>query len=672
MKKILDLILVFIIIISASFINISKVGAESICNPSDYEYQEIDNDNIEITKYNGNDTDIIIPSEIYGKKVVNLGSGAFRDCNNLKNVVILNGLTNIGGWAFERCTNLVSITIPNSVIEIEGAAFMDCSSLENINLPNNLKSIESSLFWGCINLRSIIIPGDVTKIDNTAFWACYNLTDITLSNDLVEIGEGVFQYCNNLENISLPNSLERIGSGSFCECALKNIILPNNIISIGESAFAFCDNLISITIPDNVDNIGEHAFGYCKNLMSINVSLNNKNFLSKDGMLYDKNKTRLIQAPGGIKTCLISDGVKCIGGGAFEACSNLTKVVVPNSVATFEGYSFNCCTSLVDILIPNGVVNIGERAFWGCQNLKDIIIPRSVVNIGNFAFDTCENIKLNVYSGSYAERYAVENDLAYKIIKHITNISLDKTSLTLNKNATATLKATINPTDTTDSKVLTWTSSNSKIATVNNGVVKGIGVGTATITVKTANGKTAICKVTVQEVKTPTKPKVSITKTKITVKNATYTGKAIKQKVTIKYGNKTLKNGTDYTLSYKNNKNTGKATITIKGKGKYVGSKTITFYIVPKKVTISSVKPGKKQLTVKYKKVTGASGYQIAYSTSKSKGFKYITINSKRASKVIKKLKSKKKYYVKVRAYKTVGKKKYYGAYSNIKNVKVK
>ena len=170
---------------------------------------------------------------------------------------------------------------------------------------------------------------------------------------------------------------------------------------------------------------------------------------------------------------------------------------------------------------------------------------------------------------------------------------------------------------------------------------------------------------------TPLKKSISSLKySKVT--NKTYTGKQIKPSITVKDGKKTLKKGTDYTVSYGKNKNTGKATITIKGKGKYVGSKTITFYIVPKKVTISSVKPGKKQLTVKYKKVTGASGYQIAYSTSKSKGFKYITINSKRASKVIKKLKSKKKYYVKVRAYKTVGKKKYYGAYSNIKNVKVK
>ncbi len=174
--------------------------------------------------------------------------------------------------------------------------------------------------------------------------------------------------------------------------------------------------------------------------------------------------------------------------------------------------------------------------------------------------------------------------------------------------------------------------------------------------------------------KTATIVKKSISKVSIqgVPKTKTYTGKQIKPSVKVYDGKTLLKNKTNYTISYGTNKATGKATIKIVGKGNYSGTITKTFYIVPKKVIISSVKPGKKQLTVKYKKVTGASGYQIGYSTSKSKGFKYITVNSKTVSKVIKKLKSKKNYYVKVRAYKSVGKKKYYGDYSSVKTVKIK
>ena len=157
------------------------------------------------------------------------------------------------------------------------------------------------------------------------------------------------------------------------------------------------------------------------------------------------------------------------------------------------------------------------------------------------------------------------------------------------------------------------------------------------------------------------------------ISNKSYTGKQIKPSITVKYSGKTLKKGTDYTVSYGKNKSTGKGTVKITGKGNYTGSITKTFYIVPKKVTISSAKSSaKKKITVKYKKVTGASGYQIAYQKSGSKKWTYTTVSSKSASKTLTKLTSKKNYKVKVRAYKTVSGKKYYGTYSATKTVKVK
>ena len=173
--------------------------------------------------------------------------------------------------------------------------------------------------------------------------------------------------------------------------------------------------------------------------------------------------------------------------------------------------------------------------------------------------------------------------------------------------------------------------------------------------------------------------KVSIVKQNVSkltyskISNKSYTGKQIKPSITVKYSGKTLKKGTDYTVSYGKNKSTGKGTVKITGKGNYTGSITKTFYIVPKKVTISSAKSSaKKKITVKYKKVTGASGYQIAYQKSGSKKWTYTTVSSKSASKTLTKLTSKKNYKVKVRAYKTVSGKKYYGTYSSVKNIKVK
>ncbi len=279
-------------------------------------------------------------------------------------------------------------------------------------------------------------------------------------------------------------------------------------------------------------------------------------------------------------------------------------------------------------------------------------------------------------SGLFSQCSITVNDIV-----DATIIQLNKNNLSLNIGEKETLNATIFPSNATNKNVI-WSTSDEKVVAVKNGIITAKAIGTATITVCTSNGKKAMCDIKVIDslrnkepsIKTATIVKKSISKVSIqgVPKTKTYTGKQIKPSVKVYDGKTLLKNKTNYTISYGTNKATGKATIKIVGKGNYSGTITKTFYIVPKKVIISSVKPGKKQLTVKYKKVTGASGYQIGYSTSKSKGFKYITVNSKTVSKVIKKLKSKKNYYVKVRAYKSVGKKKYYGDYSSVKTVKIK
>lgn len=149
------------------------------------------------------------------------------------------------------------------------------------------------------------------------------------------------------------------------------------------------------------------------------------------------------------------------------------------------------------------------------------------------------------------------------------------------------------------------------------------------------------------------------------IKNQAYTGKAIKPAVTVKYGYETLENGIDYTVSYSNNKNTGKATVKINGKGKYTGTITKYFYIVPKKVSgLKNKSTSTTSATITWTKATGASGYELyKYNTSKKKWEK-VTTTSKN-SYTIKNLKAGTQYKLKVRAYKTISKKKYYGSYSS-------
>lgn len=176
---------------------------------------------------------------------------------------------------------------------------------------------------------------------------------------------------------------------------------------------------------------------------------------------------------------------------------------------------------------------------------------------------------------------------------------------------------------------------------------------------------------------TKTTREVAVTKVNVSkIKDQAYKGKSIKPKVTLTYNGTTFKSGSDYTVSYKNNKKIGKATITIKGKGRLTGVRKVTFNIVPKRTTIRSAKAiGNRKVKVTWKKNSMADGYKIQLSMDKNfkKGIKNVTIKKRSTlSSTVSKLKKKKRYYVRVCAYKKVGSKRYFGSYSKAKSVRVK
>ena len=158
------------------------------------------------------------------------------------------------------------------------------------------------------------------------------------------------------------------------------------------------------------------------------------------------------------------------------------------------------------------------------------------------------------------------------------------------------------------------------------------------------------------------------------ISNKSYTGKNITQSITVKYNGKTLKNGTDYTVSYSNNKKVGTATVKITGKGSYTGTITKTFKINPAKQEIQKLTAKSKAFFVDWAQKGSATGYEIQYATnSKFTGAKKVTITNNKTDKTtVSKLSANKKYYVRVRSYTTVGGTKYYGAWSAVKNVTTK
>ena len=234
----------------------------------------------------------------------------------------------------------------------------------------------------------------------------------------------------------------------------------------------------------------------------------------------------------------------------------VTSVTLPKGLKTIGYRAFRDFYDMGSLNIPETVTSIGEQAFRSCYALKKLILPASVSEVGYDAFccsgiqdlwvyndnlklytDVPENAVIHAHYGSEAHKFVIANSDCGYVFKQIpiikaTAVKLSKTSLTLEKGKSATLAATIAPANVTDKKV-TWTSSNTKVATVVNGKVTAKAVGTATITAKTANGKTAACKVTVQV--SPTS--VKLNKTSLTLEK----GKSETLTATIAPTNATVK-----------------------------------------------------------------------------------------------------------------------------------
>ena len=221
------------------------------------------------------------------------------------------------------------------------------------------------------------------------------IPDTIDGKSVTSIGRRAFEGCTNLKSITIPNSVTEMGRRAFSGCSsLTGIAIPDSVTEIGKYAFDGCKSLTSITIPDGVTSIGDGAFYNCSSLTEIKVASENSNYVSVNGVLYNKDKTTIICYPAGKKgnNYKIPDGVTKVGSSAFIGCSSLTSITIPNSV-TEIGYSvFEGCTNLKSITIPNGVTSIGDSAFEDCTSLTSITIPNSVTSIGDSAFEDCTSL----------------------------------------------------------------------------------------------------------------------------------------------------------------------------------------------------------------------------------------------------------------------------------------
>ena len=427
---------------------------------SSFEYEENDNGGITITKFIGNETNVVIPSKIDGKAVTSIGWGAFEYCTSLTEVTIGNGVTSIGGYAFEYCTgltevtignsvtsigdeafryceSLIKVTIPDSVISIGWYAFSDtawynnqpdgvvyagkvayeykgempentkislkdgtvgitdhafwyCTSLTEITIPDSVISIGECAFDGCTSLTEVTIPDSVKSIDSDAFFDCKSLKEVTIGNGVTRIGDRAFYLCTSLEKVEIPNSVTSVGDYVFQCCeSLKEVTIGNGVTRIGKQAFYDCKSLKEVTIPSGVTSIGYSAFGGY-NLKEINVDKNNKNYSSENGVLYNKDKTKLICMPGGYN-------------------KTYKTYVMPDTVIKIEN------GALCDFYFNNYYNIIFSKALKSIDVVIDVagyvVIPETVTYISNDALKSVSAIY--GYKNSEAQKYAEKNNITF-------------------------------------------------------------------------------------------------------------------------------------------------------------------------------------------------------------------------------------------------------------------
>ena len=199
---------------------------------------------------------------------------------------------------------------------------------------------------------------------------------------------------SRVKSAVIADGVTSIGSSAFDDCtSLTSVTIPDSVTSIGHDAFLYCTSLTSVTIPNSVTSIGEDAFYRCDSLTGIWVNEGNNNYSSDaSGVLFNKDKTTLVQCPGAFAAYTIPNSVTSIDSGAFYHCKSLTSVTIPDSVTSIGDSAFSYCRSLTSVTIPDSVTSIGEYAFYDCTSLTSVTIPDSVTSIGEHAFDGCTSL----------------------------------------------------------------------------------------------------------------------------------------------------------------------------------------------------------------------------------------------------------------------------------------
>lgn len=231
---------------------------------------------------------------------------------------------------------------------------------------------------------------------NTVPWKDYKnsgkITRVIIHEGVTSVSTKAFVSCESLEYAFIPSSMKDIDGFTACS-SLKSINLPEGLETIGIQAFCDCDSLKTVTIPSSVNSIGFGAFEWCDSLTEIKVKSNNAYFTDINGVLYNKDKTKILQYPKA-KTqtsYIIPSSVTTVGRDAFEECENLKSIILPEKLTSIEESAFSS-SGIKTIEMPAGVTTISRSAF-NSSFIESIVLPNNIVKIDEMAFRNCKNLK---------------------------------------------------------------------------------------------------------------------------------------------------------------------------------------------------------------------------------------------------------------------------------------